>query len=127
MYALAHNDTICVTRAVGDSAYDIPSAVRRQLGMWGVEGAAPYDQIIQKKLTWLVSGRSPKAPASLSIWIWVLDTLGQARATSSMDSNCLPSRPYIRSQAALSPRPEIATKGGRILPSLMRNLVAWLS
>ena len=36
----------------------------------------------QKKLTWLVSGISPKAPASFSIWMWVLDTLGQAAENS---------------------------------------------
>ena len=47
--------------------------------------------------------------------------------TSSMERKDFPSLPFIKSQAALSPRPETATKGGRILPSLIRNLVAWLS
>ena len=84
-------------------------------------------RFFQNKLTWLVSGMLPKAPASFSIWIWVLETLGQAAATSSTEMKFFPSLPSIRSQAALSPRPEMETKGGSSLPSLIKNLVAWLS
>ena len=37
----------------------------------------------QKRLIWLVSGREPKAPRSLSCFMWVWLTLGQAAAISS--------------------------------------------
>ena len=72
----------------------------------------------------LVSGMEPKAPADFRFSIWVLETLGQAAENSSMEINRLPFLPSTISHAALSPRPDTATKGGRIFPSLIWKRIA---
>ena len=78
----------------------------------------------QNSVIWLVSGRSPNAPAARRFSICVFDTLGNAMENSSIYKNCLPSRPSMMSHAADSPRPDTATNGGsRELPSMM-NFVA---
>ena len=66
----------------------------------------------QKRVIWLVSGIPSRAPAALSCSIWVLDTLGHAAENSSMEMKCFPSRCSRMDQAAVSPRPGMAVKGG---------------
>ena len=66
----------------------------------------------QNSVIWLVSAIPAKAPSAFSCSIWVLDTLGQAADTSSMEINCFPLRCSAREMAAVSPRPATDTKGG---------------
>ena len=62
--------------------------------------------------SWLVAGISPKAPASVSLSMWVLETLGQAAETSSTEMNLRPLACSARDRAAVSPSPATEMKGG---------------
>ena len=109
-----------------------PSRLRRATSLYTREASAavgqkkggPIGAAFQNRVIWLFSGRSPKAPAALRSSMWDFETFGQAIENSSIERNVLPSRPSMMSHAALSPRPETATNGGRSLPSSMTNFVA---
>ena len=59
----------------------------------------------QNSVSWLVSAMPAKAPSALSCSMWVLESLLQHRANSSMETNSFPLRFSTVSMAAASPRP----------------------
>ena len=66
----------------------------------------------QNSVIWLVSAIPAKAPSAFSCSIWVLDSLLQHMANSSMEMNSFPFRFSPVSMAAASPKPCTVTKGG---------------
>ncbi len=59
----------------------------------------------QNSVIWLVSAMPAKAPRAFSCSMWVLESLLQHRANSSMEMNSFPFRFSTVSWAAASPRP----------------------
>ena len=81
---------------------------------------------MENRSSWLVSGRSSKAPASFSFSMWVEDTLGQASENSSMEIKSLHTRCSTMDWAAVSPRPGMAVNGGisASSPSMIKRVAS---